>query len=294
MKPTKTRSRTDKTRVTKAPIVTRCIFWEPSRSHVPLDMEHVFGEWVKMHVRSPQNRHRISEEEIGRPGTRNNVKTTLRTGEPLLSKLKIVCKTCNSGWLSRIQNAAKPHLINLIEGRQAVLRADAQKTLAAWCTMVTMTSEYLTHDSTTAAISQEERDWFRETQTPPKHWKIWIGHYPSRMSWWNHFTVPLLTGRESANLQSGDFANPNTQTTTFVIGNLFVHVMSGDADTVSGWNWPLGSPLAAKLVQIVPEKENFVLWPRQPLTDFEAGLIADFFKTVVDEASRSMTGRRLF
>jgi hypothetical protein len=284
---------TAKIKSAKVPLVTRCIFWEPSKPHTPLDREHIWGKWLKPYIRANANEHRLREEETGKPGTLSKIRITRRTGEPLLSKLKIVCKACNSGWMSKIQNAAKPFLLPLIQGRKATFGLEAQRAIAAWCTMATMTGDYLSHDDTAVAISQEERDWLRDNETTPRNWKIWIGHYTGRKGRWTHFVVPILEAKDVPDSVIDGIAQPNTQTTTFVIGNLFVHVISGDPDTISRWIWPAGSPLTLKLVQIVPAKESIVVWPPIGLTDFEIELISTAFERVIDGASRSLTGLRL-
>ena len=289
----KSRKNIDRKKADKSPLVTRCIFWEPSKPHTPLDREHIWGEWLKQYVRSNINSHRLREDEIGKPGTLSKVRITPRTGEPLLTKLKIVCKACNSGWMSRIQNVAKPFLLPLIQGRRTTFGLAAQRAITAWCTMATMTGDYLSRDSTAIAISQGERDWFRDSGIPPENWKIWIGHYAGSKGRWSHFVVPILDANSISDIKNDGFAQPNTQTTTFVIGNLFVHIISGDADTVSRWVWPSGSPLTIKLVQITPTRESIVVWPPQSLTDFELDSISTAFERVIDGASRSFGGRRL-
>jgi hypothetical protein len=67
------------------------------------------------------NKHHLRHEEVGRPGTQIRATLTLRAGDPLYSKAKVVCAVCNTGWLSDIQKRAKPYLIRLIEGRSAVM-----------------------------------------------------------------------------------------------------------------------------------------------------------------------------
>jgi hypothetical protein len=195
--------------------------------------------------------------------------------------------------MSGIQSAAKPLLIPLIEGRRTTLSKSAQNIIAAWCTMATMTGDYLSRDATAAAISQSERDWFREYGTPPANWKIWIGHYPARRGIWHHYVVPILDAKESSHVAEDGLSQPNTQTTTFIVGNFCVHVLSGDADIVSRWIWPSGSRIAFNLPQIFPPKESFIAWPPQGLTNFEVELITNLFERAVDGASKGISGRRL-
>jgi hypothetical protein len=258
----------------KTHLVEKCIFWEPSRSHSPLDREHIWGEWILQYVRSKDNKHSLKSTTLGGPGALYHSQIRPRAGDPLASKVKIVCKACNSGWMSRLQSGAKPALIPLIEGRPSILSASAQGAIAAWCAMSTMTGEFLSFDPTAIAISQAERDWLRDFQTPPKNWKIWIGHYPRRKGIWTHYVIPLRA-KDIFNVPDDPLALPNTQTTTFVIGNLFVHIFSsiGDPQMVSRWVWPPGSLISLKLPQIFPPKEDLIAWPPQGLTDFEVELV---------------------
>lgn len=228
-------------RSAKTSLVTACIFREPTKPHAPLSHEHVWGERLKDYVRSGMNKHHLHHEEVGKPGTQNRATLTLRAGDPLYSKAKVVCKGCNNGRLSDIQKRAKPYLIPLIEGRSAVTGTAALEAIAAWCVMATMTDEYLTRDPTAAAISQGERDWFRDHGTPPPHWKVWLGHY-QRYRWqgrWAHFVVPILDAKHILRTEEDRRAPPNTQTTTFVIGDLYAHTMStsGDPSLIARWDW---------------------------------------------------------
>jgi hypothetical protein len=113
------------------------------------------------------NKHYLQHREIGAMASPDKTTRTLRAGDPTQSKLKIVCESCNSGWLSRMQQRAKRHLIPLIRGEKTALGKEAQEAIAAWCAMATMTGDYLHHDATAVAITQGERDWFRDNLTPP-------------------------------------------------------------------------------------------------------------------------------
>jgi len=102
--------------------------------------------------------------------------------------------------------------------------------------MATITGDYLPRDPDAIAVSQAERDYFRDNGMPPlDSWKIWIGDYRKQKGVWDHYVVPILGAKDSSDLTAGSFAQPNTQSTTFVVGNLFVHAISstGDRDLIS-------------------------------------------------------------
>lgn len=174
----------------------------------------------------------------------------------------------------------------------------AQAQLAKWCTMATMTSEFIDRDSLGQGVTLAERQLFWKQSVIPPNWRIWIARY-RRHKWkgeWIHFTVPILGPEDVPGLKPGDTARPNTQTTTFVIGELYVHVMSssGHPDLTAKWVWPAFSRLSRLLIQVWPAKESFIAWPPDSLTDRDADTVPTLFSNVVDAASRSLLGRRIF
>jgi hypothetical protein len=225
------------------------------------------------------------------------VELGLRAGDPLSSKVKVVCAHCNNGWLSRIQERAKPYLIPLIRGQATVVGHDGQRAVAAWCAMATMTGEYIDRDPGAVAVSQADRNYLREHQATPPGWKIWIGRYV-RHRWpgrWLHFTVPILAGKDVTGDPNDRLRPVNTQSTTFVIGQLIVNTLSsGDQQIVDNWEWPLTMRLHRLTARIAPPRESVLAWPPDSLRDDDADWLANAFSRMIDEASRSMSGRRLF
>ena len=66
-----------------------------------------------------------------------------RSGEPQSGRLRVVCASCNNGWMSDLQQEAKPHLLPLIKGETYLLHRNDQKTLAAWIAMFAMVAEHV-------------------------------------------------------------------------------------------------------------------------------------------------------
>jgi hypothetical protein len=95
--------------------------------------EHIFPEWLMSYLNVP-------EGDLLYQGY-----ATADTGEPLKAP-RIhatsnfvdgrVCSTCNNGWMSALENEAKPILIPLIEGKRLVqnLTMAERQTVAKWAT----------------------------------------------------------------------------------------------------------------------------------------------------------------
>jgi hypothetical protein len=261
--------------------------------------EHIWGDWLKAFVRRDTNKHHFHAQRIHRPGAAPTSTTTLKAGDPINSKVRVVCGTCNNTWLSQLQEKAKPLLIPLIRGDRAALGQNGQERLAAWCAMATMTAEYIDPDPHSIAVPQSERDWLMNHRTAPDGWPVWVGHY-KRHKWvprWAHFTFPMLDAEDMPKPGDTEPPLPNTQVTTFTVGQLYVHVVSSAyPGTFAKWYWGLGPAPAAGsfLAQIHPHKESIIARPPMSLTDRSAGDIAGVFKRYTDAISLSMMGRRIF
>jgi len=260
--------------------------------------EHIWGKWIKDYIRADRKKHHIHLTRIPSPKSPNITELRIRAGDPLSANVHVVCIDCNSTWMSRIQQETKPILIPLFQSKTTGLGPKAQAQLALWCTMATMTGEFIDRDPLGQGVTLAERQFFRQQSEIPPNWRIWIARY-RRYKWkgeWIHLTVPILGPEDVPGIQPGDSAKPNTQTTTFVIGELYVHVMSssGHPDLTAKWNWPAFSRLTRLLIQIWPPKESFIAWPPESLTDHDADTIPTLFSNVIDAASRSLLGRRIF
>jgi hypothetical protein len=239
--------------------------------------EHVWGDWLKPYVRSALNKSPILQKTVGRIGTPDRDRVVILAGGPLNSQAKVVCGQCNSEWLSDIQNRAKPHMVPLIEGRTTVIGERAQKAIATWATMATITGEYILGRHAFITVSQDHRRAFKDTSAPIAiGWRIWIGHYV-RFRWLGHLVhacVPIHFKGDVIipNVQDRDTPLANTQWTTIIIGNLYVHTASsGDhPDLIKNWRWPNEPRARGLLVQVWPSKESAIVWPPQSLTDRDA------------------------
>ena len=174
-----------------SPSLKTCAFCDRPKK---MTSEHVWGEWTKGYVERTANKHNHANVFVPRPGQPEPPKVRIRAGDHLDAQVHVVCSDCNSGWLSQIQNDAKPVLIHLFEGRSITLDQPAQQAVAAWVAMSTMTGEHLSQDQRRVAIPQSDRTWLMDKRTPPpglvhldrtlptprKPYTVGQGQFPSR------------------------------------------------------------------------------------------------------------------
>ncbi len=151
-----------------------CIFCQRPRK---MSAEHIWGNWTKDVVARTSNKHDSAYVTVMKPGEPQPPQVRTRAGDPLDATVPIVCEECNSGWMSEIQNRAKPHLTPLFRGEVCQVDRIAQSAIAAWIAMASTTGEYSTKFPGRIAVQQGDRDWLMKTQTAPKNWRIWIGRH---------------------------------------------------------------------------------------------------------------------
>jgi len=91
-------------------------------------------------------------------------------------RVGVVSTDCNTGWMSQLEDAAKPVLSSLIRGEPRLLSARDQMTISTWMTLRAMVSEMLWPDR--ACTTQPDRHQFRAQQQPFQNSKVWLAYYP--------------------------------------------------------------------------------------------------------------------
>lgn len=252
----------------------RCIFCGHDGK---LTSEHIWGAWVTDYVPRTTNKHTYANILVPRPGEAEPPIERIRAGDPLSSQVPVVCGACNSGWLSQLQNRAKPFLAPLFKGEECVLEPAARTAIAAWVTMASMTSEYVARDPTKIAISQAERDFLMHNRFPPKGWRIWIGRHRVQqwVGQWIHATFPFSSA--AMNIPNLDH-EPNTQTTAIQIGELYIFVLSSIFPAIAEvWDWSNAPRAHRCLRQLWPHGNNALCWPGLDMTDDVADMFARAF-----------------
>ncbi|MBH5392183.1 hypothetical protein [Bradyrhizobium diversitatis] len=194
----------------------QCLFaTAPGHKPARSSGEHLFPKWMRKHLKLDlrQNSH---EQVLGRPG-QPGYEIRRRTGLTIHRKINCACRSCNSGWMNRIENEAQPVLTALIAGKALPLDAAKQLAIAKWVTLKTIVGDQ-DHLETTA-ISARECEQFFATAMPLDNWQIFIGLYEGTE--WNarfdHFPYVL-----NASQQPSHDRRYNTQSTAICFGRVFV------------------------------------------------------------------------
>lgn len=141
-----------------------------------LTKEHILPKWMRPHLPSYDG---VSYEgKIWRRDTSTGeelppqIESLKGTGEHRSQTLKVVCGTCNKGWMSQIVNRAKAAIEPLILGRWEALSVDVQRKIATWFALHNMVYEQLW--SGLQITSEADRRKFMADRDPGPRRFIWI------------------------------------------------------------------------------------------------------------------------
>jgi len=198
----------------------RCIFC----GSLGLTKEHMWADWLRNYIPRHGTKHQVMSNTFSKDG--NEVSFEGRTGDLHSRRIKCVCRSCNNGWMGKLQERAKPFLVPLLENRQTILRKNAKVAISSWVAMMIMVSENL--DKEMISISTSTRQWFKKNQRPPFHWRIWIAHHSARShELFSHNVATLATDEEIERAGPNATEEPNSHSTTILLGNyLLIHAMS--------------------------------------------------------------------
>jgi hypothetical protein len=142
-----------------------------------------------------------------------------RQGSTFTKKIRVVCQSCNNGWMSRLENATKPILLKLTQGEPTALDREQQTLLAQWIALKVMITEW--NRPLEAFIPKEDRRAFMDNRIIPPYLEMWVITHDSE-KWKGAFL------RQTALLA---FPGPrpsgrrNSATVAIGFGRLFIFVM---------------------------------------------------------------------
>ncbi len=188
--------------------------------------------------------------------------------------LRVVCETCNNGWMSRLEEELKPTLIPLIKGRPAILSAQGQYQLARWITLKTMVGEQ--NERSNAAFTQGQRDQLRILGFVPPQIMIWIGDC-GEGGWATAYAKDAgVMSLPDIKMVPKTLDHPNVMFLTFGVGRLLVHARLSNAE---GLDFNEFIQLGSALTRLWPPTRPDIVWPTKPrITADQAGNLAMSFQ----------------
>jgi hypothetical protein len=138
-----------------------CIFC----GHLSVSNGHVLPDFLKQ----------IEVEPKPSLTRRGKVHATQRNPALYSEKARVVCQQrCNGGWMSQIEEAAKPVLLDLITGQPGQLNPQGQAVLARWAALAALMACYL---QPKIEVPRDYPATFYGLKEPPAITIVWIATY---------------------------------------------------------------------------------------------------------------------
>lgn len=245
-----------------------------------MSREHIWADWLREYI--PRDMDGYTAFTATEYRTHSTFSYKRRSGDLRARRVRCVCVTCNNVWMSQIQTKVKPTAIPLIQGRSITISAAERATLAGWIAMAVVTVDQL--DRKKSAITQADRDYIRKHRYPPPSWHIWIGDY-ERKVWKNYLgRHHLVITEDLPGMENVRPMSPNTQTTTYIAGRLFIHTMTCQLPGITT-EWDFDGVPTPYLRTLWPTDGISFAWPPPVMEDADAAFIGSAFYNAVKRIS---------
>ena len=268
----------------------QCIFCELRPPTIKMTKEHVFGEWLRtLFPRDAATTHThgiVSFPIAGSSLTHPVTATRQGQGHSGSKKVRVVCRTCNNGWLSaQVEGVAKPILTTLITGTPGLINTDMQRILATSAAKTVMTAEHINRGK--AVVKQADRTLLKDNLVPPPGWHVWIGSYSGVL--WRDLGIFQHTGKlEIPSVDNSGTIEHNLELTLIGAGQLIFLVINSSWQRIWDILNGLGNPGGGGLERIWPIIEPTISWPRpHVLTDVEAEYFTNYLARVLEQPAHS-------
>jgi hypothetical protein len=131
--------------------------------------EHVFSErWLEEVLGGGSDFHH--RHERGSP-TETSVRTWSKQNPDL--KVRCVCKTCNSGWMSRMDNDVKEMATPMVLGYETHMTAAGARFFASWTFKTALVADHL---QAQPVVEPQVAKRFYERPEAPDDVRVWVGY----------------------------------------------------------------------------------------------------------------------
>jgi hypothetical protein len=217
--------------------------------------EHLWPDWMRRqeNIRQALQHTQILEHHG------QEVERREWAREPYKMTVSAFCSTCNSGWMSQVEQRAQQYLSGMIAGRGRALHREGQEALATWALLKAIVFGQTFPDP--LAISDAHPRALYAERKPPTGVGVWITSYDSTMA-----GIAGLDATEVTIAGQEDPAEPNLFVATLTLGPVALQTIgttnSGLVDVVEGIAWG-----ERHVHQIWPTQSDFTWMPRPAFTN---------------------------
>lgn len=235
----------------------------------PGDMtrEHVWAQWLRpygLDVR-PERTTLLAAFTRTAADTYTEQPTliTKQPGSVFANRALSVCRSCNNGWMSALEQDAKPLIVSMMSGSEVpgvILTPDQAAVLATWTVKTAWMSEE--SDPGERATTQQMRQTLHQASLPPENSMVWAARHDGTLD----FHIRQLQA------QVGRYDRPwdSTEVRHVLWTCLTFRGIAFLSYTVDGWGVPTPQRDPSRWLQIWPATADLRYPPPVNVSDVEA------------------------
>jgi hypothetical protein len=235
-----------------------CIF---CGSRKKIEHEHVWPDWLVGIMEEKEARHVFTQQDA--TGAMSVMRA--HTAPAWSTTARVVCKQCNGGWMSRLEDTASVLLKPMILDRRRTLERFVVPFLAMWALKTAMTLDQATEGG--VRIPPEHPRLLFDERWPLRTSTVFIGRYEPDDPLAAYYLKP--NGHLELRLDSDPSTVHEAEAygVTMLVGHLVFHLF---ASTLAEGRTEImpPRPLPDGLIRIWPAAFTSVAWP--PARDFHA------------------------
>ena len=160
----------------------------------------MWPQWMARLAQDLGSGHTESVLEIGHDetGAWSTTAESVRSkqGSQLTAKVREVCRTCNTGWMSQLEQDVKPHVLRMMSVPLARLVMDPSQCalVASWALKGAWMRELTSPGSRTA--SAQMRAHLSSFRTPPPGTRVWAAQHRGDLHWDTRMASAVLLHRD--------------------------------------------------------------------------------------------------
>ncbi|MDP1857209.1 MAG: hypothetical protein Q8K82_00980 [Gemmatimonadaceae bacterium] len=244
-----------------------CVFC----GHPNVTNEHAFPLWLRKVVTDRPAQH--TTVFLDRHGELREHRQ--HAAAPFSITVSRVCQDeCNGGWMSRLEQDARPFLEPMLSGRGRVLHTEGQKLVATWAYKTALMLNFALPASSRAATAEECHFLYRHREPPPSARVFMFAYGPGAEASASYRGHPLYIGESQiAAIDTG--VPPNGYIMTFSVARLGFQVVN---TTEPDQAFPLSRLSGEVIHRIHPREYASATWAPKPALSHDQFLaLADRF-----------------
>lgn len=217
--------------------------------------EHLWPEWMHEYLPNIGDGSHVRESNLFQWKKPIGDKKLKRQGHLFTTKFRVVCKDCNSGWMSRLEESVKSTFLKMIKGEKILLQKSDQELLSRWIALKVIVGEHA--EKGIHVTPKNDRLMLKEENRVPDYFVIYVcSHDTKSDTAWLRISNTLASSPKGPNPPLGNMTR-NTQSVAFICGRVFIFVLASREQGIE----PTEFIKMDGLERLYPQELENIEWP---------------------------------